>query len=475
MQGWGTAKIASSRTTLESKALNETNDQLASAYAFRGHAIFSAPQLNELSGIAAANRVFFGNLLTGPTGYVPTMSTADLTELAKAYYSGEKNSAQKFEELLQTMLQKYAPALNQKQRTDLASAIADHSLVKSIAANRETNQTLFEQKIEEYKPRLQAQIPQLLGDVSTLCAEWAELYRANYRLQMAETEATEELKAKKIAGAGTKIEQVLNEIHNTNHDIYALLTKLASTTSATLSLTTDTLDQESLQRIAQPINKDQRNTLFDLAEAAGFALSVINAVRSYYSAFQQSPAATQAAKIGMQDMVARLRSVDDLAKEKLKDLLKEDSEGKKLSAEEKRKKLREDAEQMLKEEEEGKKTAKKAPESADLEQATNIKSDMLQEARKIESARKSLTAKMPLDQAFRDPKFEEMFEQHRSEEVKDTRKYFESGMVPVKVLDAIANIRPPDVASYGPVSQLAILRAYRKTLQEYAQQAPKAM
>lgn len=201
--------------------------------------------------------------------------------------------------------------------------------------------------------------------------------------------------------------------------------------------------------------------------------SIISAFVSQYSR-PMAGAASLMAKGGMQDVVARIRSVDDLAKQKLEDLRKEDSEDKKLSPEAKRKRLREDAEKMLREEEEGKKTVKKEPEPTDLAQATSIRSDMRQEVRLIESARGSLSEKMPLEKAFNDPKFEEMFEQHRSEEVKDTRKYFQTGMVPVKVLDAIANIRPPDVASYGPVSQLALLRAYRKTLEEYGQNAKAA-
>jgi vacuolar-type H+-ATPase subunit I/STV1 len=202
--------------------------------------------------------------------------------------------------------------------------------------------------------------------------------------------------------------------------------------------------------------------------------SIISSFASQYSQ-SMAGAASQTARSAMQSIVERIRSVDDLAKQKLEELRKEDTEEKKLSPEEKRKKLREDAEKMLREEEEGeKKTGKKAPEPApiDLAEAKTIKAEMREEVEGIDKVRKNILRKTTLDEMFKDPKFDDIFEQHRGEEIKEmvTRKYFKSGMVPVKVLDAIANIRPPDVASYGPVSQLGLLRAYRKSLEEYSQQ-----
>jgi hypothetical protein len=108
---------------------------------------------------------------------------------------------------------------------------------------------------------------------------------------------------------------------------------------------------------------------------------------------------------------------------------------------------------------------------------------MLKVAKDIDGARKDLIAKLPpdptsknpLDQVFRNQHFQDLFEQHRGEEVMNSKKYFDNRVVPVKVLDAVANIKPPDVAKYGPVSQLAILKAYNTALREYAQQLPKAM
>jgi hypothetical protein len=242
--------------------------------------------------------------------------------------------------------------------------------------------------------------------------------------------------------------------------------------------------KDALQWIAEPLNNAQRNRLFDIAQAVGFAVSVISAVRSYYGFTPQNVAtatAAQGGKIIESDIMARLRSVDDLAKQKLEEMKKEDSEGKRLGSEEKRKiaseRLREEANRILMEEQEkGKKAETKAPDPVTLEQAQSIRSDMRDEVQAIDKARNSLLRKMPsLDKVFADPKFEQTFEDHRGEEVMALKKYFQTGMVPVKVLDAVANIRPPDVASYGPMSQLAILRAYRKTLQDFDRITPKAM
>jgi hypothetical protein len=263
------------------------------------------------------------------------------------------------------------------------------------------------------------------------------------------------------------------------HDVLGLLLKHADSTKYLIAMG----EFEKLTRLNQEIANNKITTgdqVLDRMQGWGFN-DFVRAERvrfTEYTGIVASIVASAAApliKSAMQSIVERIRSVDDLAKQKLEELRKEDTEEKKLSPEEKRKKLREAAAKILQEEEEGeKKTGKKAPEPAptDLSEAKTIKAEMRDEVEGIDKARKNILRKTTLDEMFRDPKFDDIFEQHRGEEIKEmvTRKYFKSGMVPVKVLDAIANIRPPDVASYGPVSQLGLLRAYRKSLEEYSQQ-----
>lgn len=415
-------------------ALQRTLEGLRTVFTGR----LSESQLDSLVKLNAANRSSFEQKIEK---YAHNLDPLRMSSLARAYYSGYREA--KFGEF-KLLMRTYALTIKTKELDDL---------IVAIAGGRQKNQDEFIKLIKGYNPALAPAAESVYHKCSRLYA--VALIGVIGEKQPGEaSQISNEKKLKEILGELRKtVETYIN---------YGDITRVEG----------DELSRKTIQRMAEPLNNEQRKKLFDLALAVGFASSVVDVVQSYFSFMPQTSVdTTQTSKIAMQSVVERIRSVDELAKQKLEELREEDAGGKKLGAEEKRKKLREDAEKMLMDEEEGKKPAKKAPEPADLEQVTSIRNDMHKEVRLIESARNDLVAKMPLEKAFNDPKFEEMFEEHRSEEVKETRKYFQTGMVPVKVLDAIANIRPPDVASYGPVSQLALLRAYRKTLQEYGKQA----
>ncbi len=424
-----------SRTVLESRALNDTRNDLLTLFSKYG--IDLNPQQQDLLGtISAANRNFFGQTIMG---YIKKpLQPSEIADLADAYF------AQYHKRRMQTA----------EDKTAFTSMMTRYGVsdfqgfITPVEANRKQNQELFDKTVKEYFPSAE-KVP--------------EYWRCQgfYTLELGIKTPGDPVKF-------TKRQERYDYLVNGK-------TYIRKATLAGVIDDEEGFQKTFLQRTVYGLPPQQRKEWLDVALEAGFTRAVVEMVRSAYQFVPQGAgAATQMGRTSMQTIVERIRSVDDLAKQKLEDMRNEDAEGKKLSADEKRKKLREDAEKMLKEEEEGKKTSKKAPEPADLEQATSIRKDMRQEVRLIQSARESLMAKMPLEKAFNDPQFEGMFENHRIEEVKDTRKYFTSGMVPMKVLDAIANIRPPDVASYGPISQLALLRAYRKTLEEYGQKAPRA-
>jgi hypothetical protein len=425
----------SQTTTLEDAAFNRTLSRLSPIYEGR----LDQGQLNELAKLAAANRSVFEQKLTA---YLPTLKDADINRLSRVYYSEDKNARQNFED----MLRRHEPDLDTR-RLD--------SIMKDVSADWANNQKAFEHKLKEYVPELD------FSATKQIYSQWAELDRCNCLLSRAEYSAADAFKSA-TPSAKTELKESLNGVRALNQVSFNLLSRIASANGTELGMDLSALTQESLQRIAAPLNNAQRTSLFDLALETGFSSSVVNISKSYFK-FMPAESVSSA---GMQGILERIFSVDDLASRKLTELTDSST---------KSKKLLEDAQRMLLEADEGQKNPRKDLEPADLSQANTLRTETLKEAQGVENARKSLLRKMPLENAFRDPKFEDIFEQHRIEESTSAgiRKYFKSGAVPVKVKFEIANIRPPEIANYGPVAQLGLLRAYRKTLQDYERLTPK--